>query len=48
ALIRLGLVHLNRLSLPGETAPLQGRLAVLAREDDMEMKQLFTAVTVPL
>lgn len=41
ALIRLGLIHLNRLSLPGETAPLQGRLAVLAREEDMEMHSLF-------
>ena len=45
ALIRLGLVHLNRLSLPGETAPLQGRLAVLAREGDMEMERVFTAIT---
>lgn len=37
ALIRLGLTHLNRLTLPGETTPLQGQLAVLARADDGEM-----------
>lgn len=41
ALIRLGLTHLNRLYLPGETAPLQGRLAVVAREGDREMERLF-------
>jgi len=37
ALVRLGLTHLNRLRLPGETTPLQGLLAVLARADDDEM-----------
>jgi len=41
ALIRLGLGHLNSISLPGSTAPMQGKLAVLAREDDSEMEQLF-------
>lgn len=41
ALIRLGLTHLNRLILPGPTTPLQGQLAVLAREEDQEMQELF-------
>jgi hydroxymethylbilane synthase len=42
ALIRLGLNHLNRLKLEGETAPLQGKLAILARSDDLEMEELFS------
>jgi hydroxymethylbilane synthase len=33
ALIRLGLTHLPRLLLPGETAPLQGKLALICREE---------------
>lgn len=37
ALIRLELTHLNRISLPGETAPFQGRLAIIARADDHEI-----------
>lgn len=41
ALIRLGLEGRNRIPLPGEVAPLQGKLAVLAREDDKEMEKLF-------
>lgn len=41
ALIRLKLTHLNRLTLPGETVPLQGKLAVIAREDDREIFDLF-------
>ena len=44
ALIRLGLTHLNRVFLPGETVPLQGKLAVLARSDDREMKRLFASI----
>jgi hydroxymethylbilane synthase len=42
ALIRLKLTHLNRVFLPGETVPMQGRLAVVARKDDEEMQQLFS------
>ena len=42
ALIRLGLDSLNHISLPGETASLQGKLAVIAKEEDEEMVQLFT------
>jgi hydroxymethylbilane synthase len=41
ALIRLGLTHLNRIRLPGETAPLQGKLALVIREDDVEMQTLL-------
>jgi hydroxymethylbilane synthase len=44
ALIRLELTHLNRLSLPGPVAPLQGQLAVLAREGDHEMAKLFASL----
>lgn len=44
ALIRLGLTRLNRIRLPGETVPLQGQLAVLAREKDREMKVLFESI----
>ncbi len=41
ALIRLELTHLNRLRLPGETAPLQGKLALIIREDDQELRELL-------
>ena len=41
ALIRLKLTHLNRIFLPGETTPLQGKLAIVARARDAEMKQMF-------
>lgn len=41
ALIRLKLAHLNRVTLPGETTPLQGQLAILAQSFDHEMAELF-------
>lgn len=41
ALIRLGLTHLNRIKLPGPAVPYQGQLAVMARENDIEMQALF-------
>lgn len=44
ALIRLGLTHLNRFTLPGETVPFQGQLAVISRSDDEEMKSLFACI----
>lgn len=44
ALIRLGLMGRNRIVLPGETAPLQGKLAVIGREDDQEMENLFRKI----
>lgn len=34
ALIRLNLTHLKRLFLPGETVPLQGKLAIVCRENE--------------
>lgn len=46
ALIRLGLTHLNRIVLSGETAPYQGQLAVVVREEDAAMQKLFSAIDV--
>lgn len=44
ALIRLGLTHLNRIRLPGTTVEGQGRLAIVARKDDTEMRLLFRSM----
>jgi len=44
ALICLHLTHRNRMRLNGEAAPLQGRLAVVARENDKEMADLFSCL----
>jgi hydroxymethylbilane synthase len=44
ALIRLGLTHLNRIKIPGETAEGQGKLAVVGRTDDDEMMELFACL----
>ncbi len=44
ALIRLNLTHLPRIRLDIETASMQGRLAIIARKNDTEMKQLFKEV----
>ncbi|HEV8051048.1 MAG TPA: hydroxymethylbilane synthase [Parachlamydiaceae bacterium] len=44
ALIRLGLTNLNRFKLPGDTTPLQGQLAVMARSEDTEMHFLFSCI----
>lgn len=44
ALIRLNLCHLNRMIIPGDTVPNQGRLAILAREGDMDMEKLFSYI----
>jgi hydroxymethylbilane synthase len=46
ALIRLGLTHLNRVILPHETVPLQGRLAIVVRKCDHKMRQLFAQIHV--
>lgn len=48
ALIRLGLTHLNRIFLPDCHTPLQGQLAVLARENDLEMARLFAPLDTRL
>lgn len=45
ALIRLGLTHRRRIQLPGQAAPLQGKLAVVARTDDSEMMELFSCLS---
>jgi hydroxymethylbilane synthase len=42
ALIRLGLTHLNRITLPGTTTEMQGQLAIIARQEDNEMRELFS------
>ncbi len=39
AIIRLKLTHLNRVSLPGETAPGQGKLALVTLASDRELIQ---------
>lgn len=44
ALIRLGLTHLNRVKLPGETTLGQGQLAVVGRENDHEIQELFSCI----
>jgi hydroxymethylbilane synthase len=44
AIIRLDLTSLNRVQLPGDTTPLQGQLAVIVREDDQEMRMLFSCI----
>lgn len=44
ALIRLGLIDLNRIKLPGTTALFQGQLAVVALQDDVEMQTLFACI----
>lgn len=41
ALIRLKLTARNRIRLPGPTAKYQGQLAILAREEDIDMQELF-------
>ena len=46
ALIRLGLTNRSRMPIPGETAPLQGRLAIIALSTDHEMEQLFRCLNV--
>lgn len=44
ALIRLGLTHLNLEPIPGPTAELQGRLAVVVRSDAHAMLKLFACI----
>ena len=44
ALIRLNLLHLNMIPLKGTPALHQGKLAVVAREEDAEMNLLFSLI----
>jgi hydroxymethylbilane synthase len=46
ALMRLNLLHLNTVDLPIKPCPLQGSLAVLAREGDGEMEALFSCLDI--
>ncbi|MCX6991253.1 MAG: hydroxymethylbilane synthase [Chlamydiae bacterium] len=46
ALIRLGLTFRNRITLPGPAALHQGQLAILCREEDEEMVELFSCIDV--
>lgn len=46
AIIRLRLL-VNHLILEHDTEPGQGRLAVIARKDDLEMEQLFSCINQP-
>lgn len=41
ALIRLGLTHLNRITIPGCTTEGQGQLAIVGRVGDAEMESIF-------
>ena len=43
ALIRLKLTHLNRIILDGPTHPMQGKLAIVARENDWQMQEVFNS-----
>lgn len=43
ALIRLGLTHLTRIYLPGETTLHQGRLALVTQAGNQKIKKLFQA-----
>lgn len=46
ALIRLGLTHLNRIRLPGDTVKGQGQLAVVGRKEDHHFQSLFACLDV--
>lgn len=41
ALIRLQLTHLNHIIIPGDTVAGQGQLAIIAKNNNYEMRQLF-------
>lgn len=46
ALIRLKLTGLNCIYLPGETVPGQGKLAIVCREDDQEIRQAVCELSI--
>jgi hydroxymethylbilane synthase len=46
ALIRLNLLHLNHIDLPGTTTPLQGQLAIVTRKHATAMIKLFSCLDV--
>ncbi|MCH9634479.1 MAG: Porphobilinogen deaminase [Chlamydiae bacterium] len=48
ALLRLGFTDLNCIPLNIQTPQYQGNLAIIAREDDLEMEKIFSSVDVRL
>jgi porphobilinogen deaminase len=46
ALIRLRMQGKSRMKLSGPVAELQGQLAVMVREDDPEMIELFSCIDI--
>lgn len=46
ALLRLGLGHLNHITLSGATAPLQGQLALIAKETRTDLRKLAACLDV--
>jgi hydroxymethylbilane synthase len=46
ALIRLGLIHLNRIQLPLPGVKGQGQLAIVAKAEDHEMAEMFACLDV--
>lgn len=44
ALVRLGLEHLNMLSLDGETTQGQGSLAILAKKGNLQLQEIFSKI----
>ncbi len=44
ALIRLQLTHLNRIILPNETHPMQGRLAIIGKKENVVLKKLIQTI----
>lgn len=44
ALIRLDLLHLNFIELNIEVSPLQGRLAVVGKKNNIELKTIFSKI----
>ena len=48
ALLRLGLTHRTMIALPGPVAPLQGKLAIVAKVEDVEMQKLFDCLHRPV
>lgn len=44
ALVRLNLLHLNMIDLPGETTPGQGQLAIVCREGEETIQKIFKPI----
>lgn len=44
ALIRLGLLDLNWIKMPGQSAPLQGKLAIVSCKGRSDLKKIFSSL----